>query len=310
MSKIPYFFDTPVPKYFRETGWFDNENTFKFVNWAFARCSTQAHKVVVGSKEITLAPFEFIAGRLTSPKECFLTEKQFRGQLNSLLDADLLKKGANSRANRFTTYIWVTERFCRIEGQQKGQQRANRGPTKGHDQEDQKIRSKEDHPSIPSFKKQGKKNGLIDDLFSKEEQKEKIHVHLACYLTKDELDECIKIRGSLERVKDVIAQVVNWPGRKHEIKDWPKTIKDWKFKNVVADRAAENEKLGKTIEELYGESQGWSARIYRDTLKDQRGILFEGQGAYMTPIFVSFTEFNFKEKCQETIKSKQMKKRI
>jgi len=135
MSKIPYFFDTPVPKYFRETGWFDNENTFKFVNWAFARCSTQAHKVVVDSKEITLAPFEFIAGRLTSPKECFLTEKQFRGQLNSLLDADLLKKGANSRANRFTTYIWVTERFCRIEGQQKGRLRANKGPTKGHNQE-------------------------------------------------------------------------------------------------------------------------------------------------------------------------------
>ena len=128
MSEIPYYFETPVPKYFRENGWFDNENTFKFVTWAFSRCSTRSHKVVMQGKEIILAPFEFIAGRVSSSKECFLTEKQFRGQLFSLLDAGILKKTANSKANQYSCYIWVTTAFDKIQGQREGQRRANEGP--------------------------------------------------------------------------------------------------------------------------------------------------------------------------------------
>lgn len=132
MNQIPYIFGAPVPKYFRENGWFENENTFKFVHWAFARCQCIAHVEVMDSQEILLQPFEFIAGRLTSHHECFLTEKRFRGQLISMQKAGLLKKTANSRANRFTCYIWVTDRFSENEGQQKGRPRANRGPTEGH----------------------------------------------------------------------------------------------------------------------------------------------------------------------------------
>jgi hypothetical protein len=311
VSKIPYFFETPVPKYFRENGWFDSEHTFKFVTWAFSRCSTQSHKKVINNKEITLQPYEFIAGRLTSPKECFLSENIFRNQLISMQKAGLLKKSTNSLTNKYTCYIWVTDRFLKNDNQQNNQQITNRQPTDNHNQEEEKRRSyRKDHPSIPSFEKKG-----IDDLFSKEEQKNKIHLYTGeyfnkapcvIYLTQEEYDECLKARGSHERVIDIIQQVVSWPGRKYEIKDWVKTIKDWKFKNVIGDRVYENEKLAKKIEDIYGESEGWKARIYRDNVKDIRGILFEGQGAASLPIFFPFTEVNFKEKCLEIIKSKQM----
>ena len=318
VSKIPYFFETPVPKYFREAGWFKNENTWKYVTWAFSKCQTQPHAVVIEGRELTLAPYEFISGRLSSPKECYLTENIFRNQQKMLVNAGFLKKTTNSKTNHYSCYVWVTERFNKNDNQQNNQPRTNHAPTVNHKSEEKKNRSKESHPSIPSSEKKGTEDGLIDDLFSKEEQKEKIHVHSgkyfngnSCevYLSKEDLDECIKIRGSLDRVKDVIIQVQNWPGRKYEITNWPNTIKTWNFKNVVANRMAENEKLGKTLEEFYENSPGWRCRTYHDKKKDQRGVLFEGEDAYMTPIFIPFVETNFNEKCKEIIISKKMKKK-
>ena len=316
MSKIPYLFLTPVPKYFQEKGLFKNEKTWKFVSWAFAKCSNQPWTTTYDNCEITLQPYEFICGRNTSSAECFLTPKEFRGQLDSLLKRGLIQKGANSKANRFSSYIWVTDKFSDNKGQPQGQVRGQHGANSGpqsrrrEDQED-----KRNHPSIPS----GREN-LNDDLFSKEDIKNKIHVHSGryhngdpynVYLTQQDLDECLKCRGSLDRIKDIINQIAAWPGRKYEIKDWFKTIKDWKFKNVVANRTAENEELGKKIQDLYGESKGWSARVYRDPMKDVRGILFESSSSVGNPIpiFVPFTEATFKEKCMEIIKNKKMTKK-
>ena len=321
MSKIPYFFETPIPKYFREKGLFKNEKTWKFVTWAFAKCSNQAWTTEYDNCEITLEPYESICGRNKSSAECFLTPKEFRGQLNSLLKRQLLKKGANTKANRYSSYIWVVDRFSeskgQLNGQPRGQPRANSGPQSRRREEEE---DKRNHPSIPSFENEGSRDGKIDDLFSKEEDKNKIHVHSGAYanktpfsvhLTKEQLDDCIKSRGSLERIKDIIDQVAGWQGRKYEIKDWYKTIKEWKFKNVVANRISENEEMGKRIQDLYGECKGWSARIYRDPMKDVKGILFESSASVGNPIpiFVPFSDANFKEKCIETIKAKQMKKK-
>ena len=143
MSKIPYFFETPTPKYFRENGWFENENMYKFVNWAFARCQSIHHKEVVYGREITLSPFEFIAGRLTSPKECFLSENIFRNQINQLITAGILVKTPNSLTNKYTCYRWVTERFQINNNQQKNQQITNRQPTDNHKERIENIRIKE-----------------------------------------------------------------------------------------------------------------------------------------------------------------------
>lgn len=169
MAKIPYSFETPIPKYFRENGWFENENAFKFVTWAFSKCSSESHKTYIFGKEIILEPFEFIAGRLSSPKECFLTEKQFRGIADRMQREGILKKTANSRANKFSCYVWLIERFTtesKIEkGQQQGQLRANRGPTEGHNPEYKNIRIKEDNKNIaqPASRLRSKSDSLSFD---------------------------------------------------------------------------------------------------------------------------------------------------
>jgi|GEM_PF-3843075 len=317
MSKIPYFFDTPVPKYFREKGLFKNEKTWKFVTWAFAKCSSQSWTVEYDNCELTLQPYEFICGRNKSSAECFLTPKEFRGQLNSLLKRQLIRKGANTKANRYSSYVWSIERFSETKGQLKGQvegqPRANSGPQSRRREEEE---DKRNHPSIPS----GKSDGKIDDLFSNEENKNKIHVFsgkyhndnpLHVYLTQEQYDECLKVRGSKDQIIKVIEVVANWKQRKYEIKDWFKTIMTWNYRNTIADKTIENEKLGKQIQELYGECKGWNARIYRDPLKDVRGILFESSASVGNPIpiFVPFTDGEFKEKCLQVIQSKNMKKK-
>jgi len=239
-------------------GWFKNENTWKFVSWAFSKCSNQSYSTVYDNCEITLQPYECICGRNKSSAECFLTPKQFRGQLILLCNEGILKKGANSKANRYTSYVWVTERFSNNKGQLQGQIRANSGPTQGHNLEDKKIKTyKKDHPSIPSFEKKGS-DDLNDDLFSKEEEKDKIHIFSGQYITtkkechvylsQQEIEDCIRAHGSKENMLNIIKQIVNWPGRLYVIKEWSKTIMNWKYKNTLADRIKENETIGKRAE--------------------------------------------------------------
>ncbi len=327
MAEIPYYFETPVPKYFREKGWFDDENTFKFVTWAFSKCSTQSHVVILDRKEVVLGPFEFVAGRLTNPQECYLTEKQFRGQLNSMISGGFLKKGANSKANRYTTYIWVTERFTNSNGQQKGQQRANSGPTKGHNQEEKKTRSKESHHPNPSSKIESigdaDHDGLTDDFSfanqeeglqhnvqSQTQEKPLIPICEGVSLTQAELDDCIKIKGSLEKVKHAIEYIMRAPGRKRKIHNWPNALSTWEIKSDIKPRLKENEEMAKRLVELYGNNDGYRCDIYNDRLKDQRGLLFSSTACVGNPeqFFIPLTDAEFKEKCSKIIRDKKMQK--
>jgi hypothetical protein len=169
MAKLPYFFETPVPKYFKENGWFESEHMFKYVTWAFSRCQTIPHKIFIEGKEITLEPFEFISGRLSSPKECFLTENIFRNQQKILLNAHLLKKTTNSLTNHFTCYIWSTERFSRINNQQNNQPLTNHQPTINHKQ---RTKTEDLRPLLKE--KQEKENVVVPVVvpFLKEKAKE------------------------------------------------------------------------------------------------------------------------------------------
>lgn len=132
MSKIPYYFETPIPKYFRENGWFKCEHMFKFIHWAFSRCQTVAHKTVMEGRELLIQPFEFIAGRISSSSECFLTENIFRNQRLKLEKAGLLKKTTNSLTNHYSCYIWSTEVFSQTNNQPNNQPLTNHQPTINH----------------------------------------------------------------------------------------------------------------------------------------------------------------------------------
>lgn len=306
MSKIPYLFETPIPKYFREQGWFNNENIFKFVVWAFSKCSPEPRKIVMQGKEITLAPFEFIAGRLSSPKECFLTEKQFRGPTVFLQKSGILKKTANSKANKYSCYVWVVERFTDKgedeKGQQKVQQRANRGPTEGHNLDDKKIRIKEDHPSIPS----GRSDRTTDDFSSK------IAICPGVLLTQEELDACVKLKGDLEKVKQAIEFIQGSKRRKCEITDWPNALARWKIENKAKVRIEDNtalaEKLSKQFE-TFEDGHGWRCYLYNDQKRDQRGLLFESHSPYKDAVFIALIDGEFKKKCEEAIRINGMEKK-
>ena len=319
MSKIPFSF-IAIPEYFYVSGWLpqDNDSKFfkmmKFLHWSFKKCSSGSKRVPFDGKMIELGPYEFIYGRTKSAEECGLTVEELRHQLKIHLNAKFIEKAPSSTPTRFTVYRWITDSFTENNPQLNPQL----NPHKSDDRK--KKRDKEDHPSIPSFENEGNQDGKIDDLFSKEENKNKIHVFsgkyhnenpLHIYLTQEQYDECLKVRGSKDQIIKVIEVVANWKQRKYEIKDWFKTIMTWNYRNTIADKTIDNEKLGKQIQELYGECTGWNARIYRDNLKDVRGILFESTSSMgnTIPIFVPFTDGEFKEKCLQVIKQKNMKRK-
>ncbi len=331
MAEIPYFFETPIPKYFRENGWFECEHMFKFIHWAFSRCQTIPHKRVMEGKEILLQPYEFIAGRLSSPKQCFLTENIFRNQRLKLEKAGLLKKTTNSLTNHYSCYIWVTEAFSKNNNQQNNQPLTNRQPTINHKERRKKTRSKENHHPNPSSKvlpiRDDESDGLIDDSSSNNIEnlcnitdiisnpptytpsQTTIEIIPGIFLTQNELDACIKLKGSLEKVKEAIEVIQTSKKRKYDITDWPNTLANWKIPNkakvVIEDNISYADKLCKAFPEFIN-GNGWRCYIYTDKVKDQKGLLFEPQSSYLQAVFVSFSDGEFQKKCFEILKEKKM----
>lgn len=323
MSEIPYYFETPIPKYFRETGWFNNPNTILFVTWAFSRCSNEKRTIVHDRKEITLAPYEFITGRGKSSADCLLSEDAFKHQLNTMQNAGLLKKTPNSTPNRFTCYIWVTDRFSKPNTQLNTQLSANSTPTERTQSRRKKIRSKEDHPSIPSVIGD---QGMTDDFSSNEKknnsdnssspingvlqhninyqtpspQDDLVEVISGVFLSNDDLSKCVKIKGDIEKVKDAISFIMTSKKRKHAITDWPNALAKWKIDNTakvkINDNLAYADKLCKTFND-FKKGRGWRCYLYTDSKKDQRGVLFEPESAYKDAFFVALSDGEFQQKC-------------
>lgn len=309
MAEIPYFFETPIPKYFRENGWFQCEHMFKFVHWAFARCQNIPHVEIKFGREVHLAAYEFICGRLSSPADCFLTENIFRNQLLKLEKAGLLKKTTNSLTNKYTCYIWVTERFSKINNQQNNQPTTNRQPTDHHESRKKKDIYKEDHPLTPSLQK-----GDDDDSLSKKKNKKAdeplIQVYKEISMTQKDLDKCIEIKGSIEEVRRSIEYITNHPGRKSNIRSWPNAMKTWNIPNHVKSYMQEHEEMGKRLDRDFSTAQGWRCFLYNDRQKDQKGILFECTSSVgnHVPIFIAFHDKDFIEKASKVLREKKMQK--
>jgi hypothetical protein len=148
---------------------------------------------------------------------------------------------------------------------------------------------------------------MIDDSL----QKEKIHVCLDVYMDQEDLDECIKIKGSLENVKDFIEKIQKSPGKNKniQISNWARTLNVWKLSNSVADKNIENENIAKKFIEEHEENAGCQFRIYHDRAKDVRGILFQGLGATSTSILIAFSDSEFKTKLSKEKKDRKIKKK-
>lgn len=314
MSKIPYFFETPIPKYFRETGWFDNPNSILFITWAFSKCSTERHKTVHDFTELTLEPYEFVTGLGKGCQESLLSEGAFKHQLKMLSKAGLLKKTTNSRANRFTAYIWITDRFSKDNNQLNARLTTNSQPTEQPQSREEILRSKEDHHPDPSSSNQDSVDVPDDDTFQpkgKATPSEKREIYPKVWLTQSEIDECISFRGSMDSVINIIRQVLDWPDRKGTIKNWSRTILTWNPKNKTKESIQSNEAHGKILCETYWKfsSSGWRCMPHRCNIKDLKGILFESQmsAGMENAIFIDFSDQNFKQKCDKLLTDKGLR---
>src|ERR1700722_3621000 len=141
MSKILFEFDI-VPSFFRKNGWFQSDNTFKFVSWCFSRCSSVEKDVFHDNQTLRMKPFQFIFGRYKCSEQTNMSEMEVRTQQNLMEKSGLLKKSPNKTPNRFTIYEWVTERFSENNNQVNNQQTTNKQPTNNHKQEEQILDAK------------------------------------------------------------------------------------------------------------------------------------------------------------------------
>lgn len=379
MSEIPYYFETPVPKYFRENDFLSNPNLAAFISWAFSRCSLEKH--IVNSKygSVELEPFEFIFGRLTCSLETGLTENEIRGcikRINSKTikkkhqqkhqqndqqnsnknNQQLLEKITSKSTNKFTVYRWSTSVFLKTYSKEITSKTSKKSPaefssespTKAPAKAPQsryiKISKKNHHPDPSSFSTppdQPHQFDLTDDLLlskkifqhniqyqsdtknlslksvSKENFKdntdnsknERLEVYPAVWLTAQELQECIAIKGSLEAVQHAIEFIMRSPGRKKKIMNWPNAVSTWEIKQNIKPRIQEHQEIAKKLSQLfdsYEKGNGYECNTFHDKLKDQTGILFTPQNAYKEAFFVPFSDLDFKKKVSKFLRDKKM----
>jgi len=139
MSKIPYIFETPVPSFFRERGWFKTDNTLKFVTWAFARCCSFDRDICHDNKNIHLKAFQFIFGRHRCSIETNMSEDEVRTQVKSMESAGYLKKAPNKTPSRFTIYEWLTTSFSETNPQVNPQVTPKSPPSHPHNLDSQNL---------------------------------------------------------------------------------------------------------------------------------------------------------------------------
>jgi hypothetical protein len=106
-----------------------NPKLFRFWAWCLMKASHKERVALVGFQEIPLLPGQFIFGRKKAAAETGLSEKSVRTCL------DCLKSLENVTIKTASKYSVLTVVKTKRRGQQNDQQRASKGPAKGHRQE-------------------------------------------------------------------------------------------------------------------------------------------------------------------------------
>lgn len=232
--------------------------------------------------------------------------KYLKGRPKSQENARLCQNGATERATYGTKVKLLNSEFYDINPEDKGDRKGDIGATegrpKGDEQEEKNERKKEDHhPLTPS----SFDDELIDD-FSFQENL--IEVVDGVRLSPSDLEDCIHSRGTLDNVKIIIKQILQWKDREHPIRNWPETIKTWKISRKAAKEkiiaiTKMNEDWAKYYVEEFGSGHGWRCQIARCEKRDARGLLFSS--GYESEM-IYFTDNSFKEKVDRILREKKM----
>lgn len=158
---------------------------------------------------------------------------------------------------------------------------------------------KEYHHPYPS----SNPDQMIDDDLSS-----KIEIYKGIFLNKELYDQCLKIKGSDEKLRQAVKSIQENPSRNKEIKNWINALQRWKIPNETLNKIQENENYAKDLchRFTFENKFQWECQITTDTKKDQRGLSFISYSGYIQPIFISFSEGEFQGKCFKFMKEKKM----
>jgi len=169
-------------------------------------------------------------------------------------------------------------------------------------EEDKEYKKKNKHPQTPSFS-----------------IPEKIKFRENVQLTQTEFDSLVEMHSKdfVDKMLDTLdsykgSKGVEYKSDFHVMKkgSWLfNRIKDEELKsNFCSSKNSEaNESLAREIEKKYSDfTKGWRCRIYNDTIKDQKGLLFEPQSPYVKGEFTAFSNVKFREEVSRLLKIKNM----
>lgn len=146
-------------------GWLQNHRLWAFWCYCLLKASHKPTTVRVGFQEVPLEAGQFVFGREKAARELKMTVKQIRTCLAGLKSGGNVAVKTASKYSVITVVNWSTYQEREVEeGHENGQQRASKGPAKGHIQEvkePKKVRSKPFSPEAVRL------SGVLADMILK-----------------------------------------------------------------------------------------------------------------------------------------------
>lgn len=258
-----------------------------------------------------------------------ISRQNFRTALNKLIELGYIEIVSNGKSffkrQKSTIKITIKSMLVNLlkstiydinpepDNQHINQQLTNSQPTANHKQERIiKKNKEEDHPSIPSV------GDGLDDFSStreKEETEKAIEIIPNVFLTSEDLAECIRLKGSIEKVREAIEFIQGNDRREYEITSWPNALATWKIdknknsKNLFQENTWYAQTVCNEFQD-FSDGQGWRCSMHHDRVKDQKGLLFEHVSPYHESFFVSLIDGEFQRKCESFIHEKHMTRKI
>jgi len=119
-----------------DNGIVQNPELLRFWIWSLMKATHKPCTVMVGYQEVNLEPGQFVFGRKKAATELKSSEKKIRTCVQSLSNSKNLAIKSASKFSIITINNWHTyQEDDDDKGHQIGQERAIKGPSKGHKQE-------------------------------------------------------------------------------------------------------------------------------------------------------------------------------
>ncbi len=135
---------------------------------------------------------------------------------------------------------------------------------------------------------------------------ESIEIYPNVFLTQEQIDDCVRVRGSLVRVKMCIHQIESLPGRRKSPPAMVNAIKTWVIDSKLYDS---NVKFAKFLCDEHAYSvDGWRCKLYDNRKQAIKCIVFYHKGMPKSDLYIDVWEYDFRAKCALELLRKGMQK--